>query len=350
MPRRPVVRTPYGPRPHLTVPVPVDPDGHRGPTPGQARGPSWRRVATGLFVPSEVEEVPQQRVLEASCRLPAYGGVTGWATLAWHGGRWFDGLGRGGSVLPVPLAVGPHDVRPCDAIEVSKERLAPEECESVDGLRTTTPVRAVLFAARHAPDLASAVTTIDMACFDDLVSLAELEVALVQHRTFTGVPQARAAVALAEENAWSPAEVDQRLVWRLLAGLPPVRCNVPVFTLDGRHVGTPDLLDEQAGLAIEHDGAAHLTSRRRAVDVRRERAFRDVGLDTLTLVGADLYDRHGTARRMAHARRAAPWTPPGERRWTTVPPRWWVPTDTVARRRALSAEQAGRLLSYRRAG
>ena len=47
---------------------------------------------------------------------------------------------------------------------------------------------------------------------------------------------------MAEENSWSPRETRMRGVWMQRAGLARPRCNAPVFTLEGRHVGTPDLI------------------------------------------------------------------------------------------------------------
>ena len=53
-------------------------------------------------------DLPEQRILEQSMRLPAVGAVTGWAACRLHGAAFFDGLAPDGvTPLPVPLAVGP---------------------------------------------------------------------------------------------------------------------------------------------------------------------------------------------------------------------------------------------------
>ena len=98
-----------------------------------------------------------------------------------------------------------------------------------------------------------------------------------------------------------------RLVWVLHAGLPRPLCNRPVFSSSGDLLGILDLLDPRAGLVVEYDGADHLTARRRQRDVRREEAFRDHGLDYLTVLAPDLHQRVRLAERMrqAHARAAA---------------------------------------------
>ena len=51
----------------LVRPVRVDPTGITGPTPHQARGPSWRRTSHGFYVPAGTgSDLPEQRILEAS--------------------------------------------------------------------------------------------------------------------------------------------------------------------------------------------------------------------------------------------------------------------------------------------
>src|SRR6188508_1971228 len=99
-----VQRHPF--RPHLVIPCRRDPAGKSGPTVDETRGTSWRRGSWGLYVPAWVEPTTEQRIVEASYRLPSYGGVTGWAGLHWlKAERWFDGTAPDGSVRPVTLAV-----------------------------------------------------------------------------------------------------------------------------------------------------------------------------------------------------------------------------------------------------
>jgi hypothetical protein len=122
-----------------------------------------------------------------------------------------------------------------------------------------------------------------------------------------------------------------------------------VFDLSGNHIGTPDLLDPVAGVVVEYDGAMHLKGARRARDVRREEAFRQVGLECLTVLAGDSSNRPLLAGRMIAARERALWIPEDARRWTIQPPPWWIPTLTVAQRRALTESQRARLLRHRAA-
>ncbi len=351
-PRRPVHLPPFHPnRPDLVAPVPVDPTGLAGPTPREARGPHWVRTSHGLFVPAGVDvDRPEQRTVQAAEVVPHVGGVTGWAQLRWAGGTWFSGLQPDGrSQRPVDLATPLTDIRSQPGIRISHEHLDIVELEWLDGLRTTSSARSLLFEVRKARTLWLAVQAIDMAAYSDLVSLAELAEYVDVHVGWPGIRQARVARDLADENSWSPREVWLRLVWMLEGGYPRPLMNTPVFDLSGRHIGTPDLLDHAAGVAGEYEGAdTHLDPETRYHDLTREDAFRSVGLEYFTAVTRDSRHREGLVRRMRAARGRAGWLRPEERRWTTHPPDWWVPTATVEQRRALTPDQRRRWLRHRR--
>lgn len=138
-----------------------------------------------------------------------------------------------------------------------------------------------------------------------------------------------------------------RGVWTRVAGLPRPLCNTPVFTLDGRHLGTPDLIDPTSGLVGEYNGALHLAGRQAAKDLEREADFRDVGLEPVTMLAANWIDVSDFTQRLlqAHGRALAR---SGPRLWTLEPPPWWTPTVTVAQRRALDGWQRERWLRHRR--
>lgn len=339
-------------RPGIVRPVRVDPEGILGPTRAQARGSRWRASSHGYYVPISVDRSsPEQRIVEAAHHLSDKTAVTGWAALRWHGALWFDGTAQGGRVeQPVKLTTIRNTTSAQPGSSVTSECIPPPHCMIVDGLRVVTPVCAVAYLMRYAPTLIAAVRAFDMAAAADLVSRAELldHLELLYH--WTGIPQAREAAALCDENAWSPPEVDSRLAWPLELGLEPPLTNRPVFDRHGRHIRTPDLIDVEACLVVEYDGELHLSRERRARDLVREDAFRAVGLEYLTLVAADRADRHRLASRIQAARRRAPFTPAEERRWTVEPPPWWVSTYTVDQRRALSEEQRSRFLRYRPTG
>ncbi|MDN4174484.1 hypothetical protein QWY28_16105 [Nocardioides sp. SOB77] len=332
-------------RPHVLRPMRTDPTGRRGPTPNQAPGRAWRQTTRGRFLPADLPVSVEQRIADASMALPAYGGVTGWAALRWMGAGHFDGAAPDGSARPVVLAVLHRAVREQRGLEVSSERLAPETLTVVDGLRVTTAVRSVCFEMRYAAGVRAATIALDMAAAADLVSIAEVQAYADTCNGWTGIPQARAAIGLASENSWSPMEVEMRLVWELDAGVPTPAMNQPVFDRSGRHLGTPDLLDVEAGVVGEYDGALHLERRRRTRDITREHAFRAVGLEYFTMTAADRIDPLRTiVPRMLHTRARATFERAEERAWTVDPPPWWTPTTTVERRRRLSDDDRRRLL------
>lgn len=334
-------------RPGLVAPVHVDPRGVDGPTRGQSRGRRWRRTSRGLVVPADVPDSTEQRIVEAAAVLPPRGAVTGWAALAWVGGTWFDGSRGDGTARDVPL-VAPRHVLQQPGFSISQEFLAPYDIVLVDGLPTTDALRSVVFEMRYAASLDDAVVALDMACFSDLVSLAEIAAYLPALGPVTGIQQARDALAEADENSWSPRETMMRRIWTGPAGLARPLCNVPVFTLDGRHIATPDMIDPVLGLPGQYNGSLHLEGTRAAADLRTEAAFRRVGLEPVTMVAEDWRDPTHFVRRLHEARERASSrseTP----QWTVEPPPWWTSTTTVARRRALDAEQRRRYLRYRHA-
>lgn len=333
------------------VPARIDPSGLSGPTRGEAYGPGWRRTSHGCFLPESVDESRvEQRIVEAVAVLPPDGAVTGWAALRWMGAMWFDGLaGDGLTRRAVQVLTGCGAIRPQHGIAVSSELRRPGEIIEVDGLPITIPVRSALFELRYAGSPEDAVVAADMAMEADLATTDELAAYAATLGTWTGIPQAREAVLHARENSWSPQESRLRLLWTLLAGLPEPLCNRPVFDLSGRHIGTPDLLDPVAGVVGEYEGVVHLKRRQRGVDVRREQALRDAGLECFPVVAADWADEAVIAARIRSAYARASARPVSGRAWTIEQPDWWVPTHTVALRRALSTRERRVWLS-RRAG
>jgi len=170
---------------------------------------------------------------------------------------------------------------------------------------------------------------------------------VAQSPGWTGIGRGRTVVGLMDENAWSPAEVAMRCIWVDEAGLPRPLTNRPVFDLGGRLLGTPDLLDPVYGVAGEYDSTLHLETGRRRQDLERESRFRSVGLEPVAMVTGELAEPWRFIGRLHAAYAAAERRGASERRWTIEPPGWWTPTQTVALRRALTADQRGRWLRYR---
>jgi hypothetical protein len=252
--------------------------------------------------------------------------VTGWAALRLMGGAYFDGLAQGGTTrLPVPLVTGrAGTLKSGRGALVSREPLEESEIHLVQGIRCTRPLRALFDEMRRTGDPRAATVDLDMAAAARLVAMWEMGEHAAARTTWRRASVVATAIHLADERSRSPAESRMRLVWVLDAGLPPPLCNRPVFGLRGQHLGTPDLLDVEAGVVGEYDGAVHLRTGRRARDIAREGRFRGGGLVYFTVVGTDLHDRDLVVERMLTTRhRALSLELP--RGWTIEPPEGWEP-------------------------
>ena len=307
----------------LIAPSRIDQTGRAGPTRGQAAGPNWERVAPGWYTPVVRPDCVEQRILEQACRLVEKdkGAVTAWASLRWQGGAFFDGLGPAGQArLPVPLLLGTGSVRPAAGSQISKEQVAPTERLVLDGLPVTTIQRALFDEVRRRGELWAGVQAIDMAAAARLISVA-LFWAYVAHRpAWEGVPLVRKALCLASDDSRSPRETWLRLVWVLLAELPPPLCNRSVFNRDGQLLGVPDIFDPVAGVVGEYSGAHHTDLVRHRLDVSREELFRNHGLEYFEVVRGD--SRAVAAQRMLDARARAKFLPSESCAWTLTRPPW----------------------------
>ncbi|WP_126688244.1 hypothetical protein [Nocardioides ferulae] len=321
-PREPHRWDPRAPRPTgLVLPVAVDPTGRSGPTRAQAAGPRWRQSSRGLHVPATVsDDCVEQRILEQSQRLGPTGAVTGWAALRLLGGGFFDGLDTDGRTrLPVPLAAGGGRLEPHPAITRHRERLPESEVVVMHGIRTCSAERA-LFDEMRRLDLWGAVAAMDMAAAAELTSIRRMRAYCSRRTGARGRRHVLAALDLADEHSRSPAETRLRLVWELEGGWPRPLCNRPVFDLDGRLLGVPDLLDPTRGVYGEYDGAEHRTRERHRRDVQRRQDLDAAGLEQVTVVGADLRNPTLVVTRMRLAQERAAGR---EQRWTLQPPPGW---------------------------
>jgi hypothetical protein len=271
--------------------------------------------------------VVEQRILEQSVRLPEGGAVTGWAALRMAGAAYFDGVDPAGALLPVPLAVGrarniAHDA----AIIVSREPLAADEIRTFQGVPCANPKRA-LFDELRRLDAREGAVAMSMTAAARLVAIWEMKEYCEERKSWrraSGVPP---ALELADEASRSPAEPRLRHIWELDAGLPRPLSNRATFDLAGNLLGIPDLLDVQAGVVGEYDGATHLRMKRRSKDLTREEKFRRAGLEYFAVVGSEMHDRDLVVARMRSVRERA-LANPRPRRWTIEPPDTWAPVHT----------------------
>ncbi|QIK68244.1 hypothetical protein G7072_19550 [Nocardioides sp. HDW12B] len=310
----------------VVLPVRLDPLGRAGPTRSAARGRRWRRTCHGWYVPSWVDPtVPEQRVAEAVPHLSLGGVVTGWGALRMRGAHFLDGRAHDHSTLwPVTLAQGWHAAPRPPGAGVRQHQLRVGDCSVVGGVPVHAAVPALVDEMRLAPDLAHAVVCADAARAARLVTGLEMSETLAAGAGWLGIDQARRAWELSRDGVRSPPESRLRLVGREV-DLTDLLVNVPVFSLDGRLLGYPDLLDAVAGLALEYDGAGHRSVARQRSDNLREEQLRAHAIEVLRVTSLDLARPLALGRRVLDVRARCAFLAPHARAWTLRPPPGWRP-------------------------
>lgn len=286
-------------------------------------GPSWRQVALGWHVPSRVQRTPAQRVVEAVGLVP-HGCLSGWAAAYVLGADALDGReALTGRAEDVRVVLPPSGTRVAAAgVRCVRAELDEQDVTVRHGIRVTAPVRTAVDLAREAPDLVGAVVALDCLLQARVLNPQQLG-ALASVRGLRGAAQVRRAAMLARIGVRSPWETRLRLFVVLDLRLPEPLVNPPLFDAEGRFLGAPDLLEDEAGLALEFDGAGHRAREQHRTDNVREEGFERHGL---VVVRADSLDltrhRPELGRRILAGRRdGLRHTRP--RRWTTEPPSWW---------------------------
>ena len=217
--------------------------------------------------------------------------------------------------LPVPVLLPPrHHRTDTDGIRYhqSKRRHRGEVIEEVP---VTTLLRTAFDLARQAPDLTEAVVALDAFLGARRLKPETLQRSVKRLDGTRGVRQARQAVDLARVGVRSTWETRLRLLAVLELGLTELEPNRAVFDQAGNLLGVPDLLDAEAALAIEYDGATWRSDR--AQRAPRPRAA-SRGQRARGAAGAGKSDRGPRREERSHPLPEAPRrTNPGSalRRW-----------------------------------
>ncbi|GAA4673121.1 hypothetical protein [Nocardioides nanhaiensis] len=311
--------------PGLVAPRRLDPTGSAGPTRGQVRSGRWLAVAPRWYVPTAGRPTTvEQRILEQGHRVlgDCRGAVTGWAALRWQGAAYFDGRGPGGDAdLPVPLLAGATMLRAHPASVTSRVRLASYDRHLVAGIPVTTPLRALFDEVVARGELWEAVVAVSMVLAAGLVDIEQLATYAYRRTSWTGIQLFRDAWPLATARARSAREAWLLCAWRD-ADLPEPLVNEPVFDLDERLIGVPDLFDPRRGLAGEYQGAYHWQRPgQRGRDLARGERFRAHHLTPVEVAQGDTRGGAVTRLRSAWNRRAD--IAPSRRTWTLDQPDWW---------------------------
>lgn len=286
-------------------------------------GLSWRQVALGWHVPAAVPRTPAQRIVETVGIVPG-GRLSGWAAAYVLGADLFDGRDAlSGRAEDVRVVLPPAASRVIAAgVRCVRTELDEHDVTIRHGVHVTAPVRTALDLAREAADLVEAVVALDTLLRARVLHPQQLT-HLAGVTALRGAAQARRAAALARPGVRSPWETRLRLFAVLELRLPEPAVNLPVFNLDGTFLGAPDLLDVEAGLALEFDGSGHRERERHRTDNVREEGFERHGLVVVRADSLDLTQhRAELGRRIVSGRRDG-LRNRGPRRWTTEPPSWW---------------------------
>ncbi len=298
-------------------------------------GPRWRRTSRGFYVPADDEgrtdpeatPTPTQRILDVTLLVPKAGAIGGWAAAFVCGVDHLDGRDPY-LMAPLPILVyqGKDTGRQTIAgVTFSREQLPPSDVEQLHGTTWTTRLRTAFDGGRLAPCLAEGVAFVDACAHHRLVDLEELGAYTADHPRWRGVEQARLAVSLADPAARNPWESRLRMCYMLEADLPRPEVNRPLFDRDGNLLGMPDLLDEEAALAVEFDGEGHRRRRQHRGDNVREEGFESAGLTVVRADSLDLRDhRPELIRRLHSGRHRGLRRDRGYDSWTTVEPQWWL--------------------------
>jgi hypothetical protein len=249
----------------------------------------------------------------------------GWAALQVQGNTWFDGTGRDQQARDILIHCLPgSQLRVRRGIRPSEGLVHPDEIVDLGHYQVATMARAAFDEMCRSRSLRDAVVALDMSISTTSevphTSMTAVHRVIRSHFKVRGLVQARRAISLGNPRSASPGETRTRLIARLDAGLEHLLVNQPVFDLHGNLLGVADLLDEEAGLVIESDGADFHAGPRTKDNHRQER-FERAHLTVCRVTGDDHRDRYGTAARILAARRDA--FRERDRGWTTEKPAWW---------------------------
>lgn len=281
----------------------------------ELRGPLWSSPMRGLhWWGSERRLDVASRIAEVAALLPAGAAIGGWASLWRQGAIDLDGrddlrvarvsaLPRSRAAMPpsrvpdesglapVLVCVGPGArIRPRTGIDISRRALPDRDVVEIGGIPFVRAARsAVDLLGRQPPELGLA--SID-ACIRGRATTADAVLGyLDRHHGVRGRPKILRVARLADGSARSRPESVMRWVWVVEAGLPRPLVNASICDLQGTRLGDPDLLDLDAGLVGECDGAHHRGLRQHTADNIREELFEGLNLEVVRATSIDLWPR-----------------------------------------------------------
>ena len=225
-------------------------------------GPQFARTTYGFYRRAGSEETSAQRILDAVAGLPAGALIAGWAAAYVRGVDALDGLDDHTMArLPVPVLLPPGQRRRSTNGIDYRQTSRHASGRLVGGIPVTTISRTTVDLALRAPDVTEAVVGLDAILGARLLTYPQLQQLAGRLPGRRGVHQARRAMELARVGVASTWESRLRIFAAVELGWPDLKPNRAVFDRHGQLLGVPDLLDVEAGLALEYDGARWRTER-----------------------------------------------------------------------------------------
>jgi hypothetical protein len=269
-------------------------------------GPLWLKPFHGVRLWSGQDPANEIiRIGNTLPLLPSEGALGGWAAARMSGVHGLDGLGPDLAPLPVDHVLPvKHHLEDLPGIRRHRELVAPAELIEVGRTHLTSPARTAVDMARWADGLVEAVVALDVVLHAGWVTVAELEAQLAAMPRRRGIPQARAALALADAGAESQWETRLRMRWVIDAELPPLLVNPWILTSSGIAVARGDLLDVEAGMVLEYDGSHHRELDQHRADNLREERLERMGLRVIRFTVRDVTDVDAAVTRMRLERAA----------------------------------------------
>jgi hypothetical protein len=277
-----------------------------GVTARELRGPLWQRTAHGQYAWLQPSRGTRA---SASTPLPDAGGRSEWSPAGRPRGCTVPASSTAkhstatvycrSGVCTSPrhrLVTATNDP---SALQVSRSALDPDDLTEVDGVPCTSLVRAAFDAARFADDVTEAVVALDCLLRSTDLDLGDVQDYAAERRRWRGRPQVVRACSLTDGRALSCQETRLRVLWCELARLPTPKVNATVVDAAGVVLAMADLLDEDAWLVTEYDGAYHAGAAQRGRDDARTQRLHGAGLHVVRVVSTDL---HASRRAQTAAR------------------------------------------------
>lgn len=257
------------------------------------RGPEFRRVLHGVYVPAATVVDHGIRCQAAALVLPDGAVLTG------HSAAWWYSVEYARADAPVMVAMPPGTrVDGPRGVKVHRTPVEESDVGIVDGMRVTAPSRACWDVATLS-DLPSALVIVDGMLNRRVIAAVELHARLSAGAGIWGVRRAREVFELADGRSESPPETQVRLLMHR-AELPEP---IPQFEvrLAGRFVARVDFAWPDRRVILEYDGAHHADQ----LQMRRDRSrLNDLVTEGWVVLHATASDLHDPTR-MLHVLRAA---------------------------------------------